>query len=590
MISFVPSADTLSGRLLGRLGHLLGLRSETVYSRAILLVTMVFFAIGGGVIAWMSYELPRQFEMADEQAARDAAVRVRTFLEASGETKGAPSRHALTVAAQLQGRTVRYVAISPLRAIEVGAAPGGALVEHAAGGFVTSSFLWPPGEGAAAGGEVQVEGGRAFYDAGVTLARWFLGALAVAGGVMLLLIVIIVDRTILRRVKSLAGKVENEKLSERLPVKLDFPGEDELAQLARSIEELAVLVQAGEREYRNVVEDQTESICRFDREGRITFHNRAFDELCRVPPAGRRPFLSFCLDEPTSRLIGTTLESLAAGRETTSFTHAMARESGRVWYRSTLRANFDPAGQLLGGQWIATDVTTEVVAQQRLEESQRQLKYLSGRLLDLQDAERRRIARDLHDSTAQSLSALEMNMSVLEGIVKDGKAAALMAETRDISRQVCSELRNISYLLHPPLLDERGLAFAIRWFAGGFTKRNNIPVQLDLADPFPRLETEVETALFRVVQEALSNIYRHAGASKAWIHLEWDGEEQISLEVRDNGEGLPETFSFSQSAGVGLAGMRERMNQLGGALEVVSSPYGVSVECTLRTKPAHASR
>jgi signal transduction histidine kinase len=139
-------------------------------------------------------------------------------------------------------------------------------------------------------------------------------------------------------------------------------------------------------------------------------------------------------------------------------------------------------------------------------------------------------------------------------------------------------------LLHPPLLEERGLAFAIRWFAEGFTKRNSIPVFLDLPEDFPRLPGEEETALFRIVQEALSNIYRHAGATKAWIALLRDEKGAITLEVRDNGEGLPEGFSFDTSVGVGLAGMRERMKQLGGTVELDSSPYGVSLRCTLRNE------
>jgi signal transduction histidine kinase len=246
-----------------------------------------------------------------------------------------------------------------------------------------------------------------------------------------------------------------------------------------------------------------------------------------------------------------------------------------------LRANFDEDGKHLGGQWIASDVTAEVQAQRRLQESQEQLQVLSARLMSLQDEERRRIARDLHDSTAQALSALEMNTTLLESKATDEQTRKLAADTAAISRQVCQELRNISYLLHPPLLEEEGLVFAIRWFVDGFTKRNSIPVFLDLPEDFPRLPADEETALFRIVQEALSNIYRHAGATKAWITLRRGEDGVVSLEIRDNGEGLPEGFSFSKSVGVGLAGMRERMKQLGGTLTVDSSPYGVSLKCRI---------
>jgi signal transduction histidine kinase len=203
---------------------------------------------------------------------------------------------------------------------------------------------------------------------------------------------------------------------------------------------------------------------------------------------------------------------------------------------------------------------------------------LSTRLMRLQDDERRKIARELHDSTAQSLSALEMNMSLLEPVVGDESMRRIVAETRQIARDCCRELRTISYLLHPPLLDEVGLPFAIQWFAEGFAKRAAIPVTLDLAPEFPRLETDVETTLFRILQEAMSNIYRHSGASRAWISLAREGSE-VRLEIRDNGTGFPEGDGAIPGAGlgVGIAGMRERLALLGGEMDIRSSPYGVSI-------------
>ncbi|MFM8719849.1 MAG: sensor histidine kinase, partial [Chthoniobacterales bacterium] len=123
---------------------------------------------------------------------------------------------------------------------------------------------------------------------------------------------------------------------------------------------------------------------------------------------------------------------------------------------------------------------------------------------------------------------------------------------------------------------------ALRWLADGFTKRNNIPVSVEVSGDFPRLAPELETALFRIVQESLSNIYRHAGASKAWVAFSRDEDGAISLEIRDNGEGLPDDFSLARSSGVGLAGMRERMRELGGTLDSESSEFGVAVKCRLR--------
>jgi signal transduction histidine kinase len=576
MIRFVPPKDSFSGRALARLGHALGLRSETVYSRAIVLSALAFLALGAlsAVVVWIA--VFRQFDLADEQEARATASAVQQFLAAKvpGEPRP-PSAAELAEAAALLGR---QVFLRDKGQGQSGAAsPGGVLVRKLPEGMVEASFADASGTK-----EVTVSGRRSFYETGAKAARFFLLGLVLAAGLMLLLMLFIVDRTILRRIQSLAEEVESEKDEERLPVKLEFTGDDELAGLARSIEELATLVQSAEREYRHVVEDQMESICRFNIRREITFSNRTFETLCERAPQGRRPALADCLDLSTLTLLHDQLGGLSPSSSSASFTHVI-RKGGvaPVWLRSTLRGNFSEDGSLSGGQWIASDVTTEVRAQRKLQHSERQLQALSARLMNLQDEERRRIARDLHDSTAQSLSALEMNTSLLESMATDEKTRKLAAETAAISRQVCQELRNISYLLHPPLLEEEGLIFAIRWFSDGFTKRNSIPVFLDLPEDFSRLGPEEETALFRIVQEALSNVYRHAGATKAWITMWREDEGMVALEIRDNGEGLPEGFSLAQSSGVGLAGMRERMKQLGGTLEVNSSPYGVSVKCRL---------
>lgn len=578
MIRFVPPKDSFSGRALARLGHALGLRSETVYSRAIVLAALGFLALGAlaAVVVWIA--VFRQFEVADGQEARATASAVRDFLADQAQRENRPPGEAeLAEAAALLGRTVSFRDTSPDNpSLD---SPDGILVRKLPEGMVEASFAEPSGAR-----DIVVSGRRSFYDTGAKAARYFLVGLVLAAGLMLLLMLFLVDRTILKRIQNLAEEVESEKDEERLPVKLEFTGDDELAGLARSIEELATLVQSAEREYRHVVEDQMELICRFNGSFEITFSNRTFANLCVHEPQGRRPCLSDCVNSSTWTLLQDQLAGLDPSSATAAFTHVVRRGGAApVWLRSTLRAAFAADGSFSGGQWIASDVTTEVRAQRKLQHSERQLQALSARLMNLQDEERRRIARDLHDSTAQSLSALEMNMSLLESRATDDQMRKLAADTGAISRQVCQELRNISYLLHPPLLEEEGLVFAIRWFADGFTKRNSIPVFLDLPEDFPRMGTKTETALFRIVQEALGNIYRHAGATKAWVTIRCQPDDgATTLEIRDNGEGLPEGFSFATSVGVGLAGMRERMKQLAGTLELDSSPYGVAVKCQLR--------
>ena len=579
MIRFVPEADSFSGRFLLRLGHLLGLRSETVYSRAIVLLALLFLAVGVLLAAIVWYVLFRQLDLANEGEARMEALKIEEFLETRpGGIQFPPDEEALEEAGRFLDRQIIFRELSPERVSLLSASPGGVLVEKLPHGVASAAFLVPNLAGAFAG-EVVVSGVRPFYATGVIIARVVLVSLALGVGLMLLLILLVLDRTILKRIRSLADKVEREKEFERLPVKLDFLGDDELAQLSHSIEELARLVRAGEREFRNVVEDQIESICRFNAEWQITFSNRVFALICAEPPEGRRPSLERCLDQETVRLIQKTLMDLDGVSPSTNFTHLVSNSGEEVWYRSTLRAIFDEQGLRKGGQWVAVDVTSEVVSHRKLVESQRQLRLLSSRLLHSQDEERRRIARELHDSTAQNLSALEMNMAVLESFGGDANTLKLVADTRAISQQVCQELRNISYLLHPPLLEEQGLVFAIRWFADGYTKRNGIPVFLRLSEDSPRMNLDWEIALFRVVQEGLTNIYRHAEATKAWITLRASQGGEFSLEIKDNGEGLPENFSLIGSAGVGLAGMRERINQLGGLFEISSSPYGVRLTC-----------
>lgn len=514
MIRFVPPKDSLSGRALERLGYIFGLKSETVYSRAVVLSALAFLSLGAisAVLVWIA--VFRQYENADAEEALSTAAAVRDFLadKAQGESRP-PSAAELSEAAALLGRQVSLRE----RTVE-GAAPSVGnriVVRKLPEGMVEASF-----PDASARGEVVVSGRRSFHETGAKVARLFLVGLVLAAGLMLLLMLFIVDRTILRRIQDLAEEVESEKNEERLPVKLEFTGDDELAGLARSIEELATLVQSAERQYRHVVEDQMESICRFNGDREITFCNRTFENLCEHLPRGRRPQLSECLDASTHLLLEDQLAGLGPSSTTAAFTHVVRKGgSSPVWLRSTLRVGFTEDGSLSGGQWIAADVTTEVQAQRKLQHSERQLQALSARLMTLQDEERRRIARDLHDSTAQSLSALEMNMSVITSLAADERMRKVALETAAISRQVCQELRNISYLLHPPLLEEEGLVFAIRWFADGFTKRNGIPVFLDLPDDFPRLVDNSETALFRIVQEALGNIYRHAGSNQGVDHV-----------------------------------------------------------------------
>lgn len=430
-------------------------------------------------------------------------------------------------------------------------------------------------------GKIQLTQKRPLFREGLRAVQVFLTILTIAGGALFLLVWFLLDRTILARIRDLTRKLEKEKKVSRLPVQLDFKGDDELGHLARSIEELALLLEQAQHQYRSVVEDQTEIICRFDEQYRITFANGIFNKVFGTENVSQAS-LKTCLPDSSFSSLSSKCANLSPASSVNTFLHEIAFGSaGAVWFRSTIRGNFSSSGAFIGGQWVAADITLQVQAQQKVQESESRLRSLSGRLLRLQDDERRRIARELHDSTAQSLSGLEMNMSLLEPLITEPRAQRLMADTRQIAQSCCQELRNISYLLHPPLLDEVGLSFAVQWFVDGFIKRTGIKVSLQIDEGFPRLQRDAETTLFRVIQEAMSNIYRHSEADHAWITVRRD-EHHIVLEVRDNGRGLPESFGDGQThpqadMGVGLLGMKERLLQFNGDLRMENSPYGVSI-------------
>ena len=214
------------------------------------------------------------------------------------------------------------------------------------------------------------------------------------------------------------------------------------------------------------------------------------------------------------------------------------------------------------------------------------LRELSGRLQQMRDEERRQIARDLHDSVGQLLAALNMNIAIvqLQSDKLDSAGARAVSENAAIVEQICREIRTISHLLHPPLLDAAGLASALRWYVDGFSERSKIKVDLDIPKEFGRLPDEMEIAIFRMVQECLTNIHRHAGGTSAAIRVR-EEDRQVLVEIQDQGKGIPlekqKDLTSSVRAGVGFRGMRERLRQLGGVLEIRSDSAGTAVTATL---------
>lgn len=214
----------------------------------------------------------------------------------------------------------------------------------------------------------------------------------------------------------------------------------------------------------------------------------------------------------------------------------------------------------------------------------RQLESLNAKITMLQEKEGRRIARELHDSVGQLLAAISMNHAVIqpEASKLSSHAANCLAENAGMVEEVSKQIRTISYLLHPPLLDEAGLPPALRCFVAGFAKRSEIAVELEISPKLERLPQEIEISVFRVVQECLANIHRHSGSRTAKIRLMRE-KTYVKLEIEDAGKGLSASLAEGSSAqaGVGLLGMRERLRNLAGTLEIRSSSSGTKVSAVI---------
>jgi signal transduction histidine kinase len=288
-----------------------------------------------------------------------------------------------------------------------------------------------------------------------------------------------------------------------------------------------------------------------------------------LPPAH-----TFTLSDPKSEISGMVGFLVFSG-----FIIAL----GEAYRRSLFRSQSAEQRLQKAHDELERTVKERTVDLTRANENYREL---SVQVLRLQDEERRRIARELHDGVGQILAALSMNIARVrhESDKLSNEAAAAISENAFMVEELNRQIRTMSHLLHPPMLDEIGLSSALRWYVDGFSERSKVKVNLDLPETLGRLSSEMELTIFRMIQECLTNVHRHSGSTSAAIRV-WEDKQRLRIEVQDHGKGIStekqSDLNSSDRAGVGFRGMRERLRRLHGILEVQSDATGTTVIASL---------
>lgn len=347
--------------------------------------------------------------------------------------------------------------------------------------------------------------------------------------------------------------------------------------------------------------------------GTVTYWNPAAEKLygwAREEVVGQN-IMGITVAKETAEEAAQHMASLMAGNSWAGEFAVRCKNGEFLPALVTLSPLFDAAGATIGIAGVSQDLRgrkqiemqlqgareeLEKRVAERTEELRRaneSLRDLSARLLQIRDQEARRLARELHDSVGQMLVAMGINVATVQAQVErlDEAGVSAVAENGILVQQISDEIRTISYLLHPPLLDEMGLASALRWYVEGFSARSKIKVELQVPCDLRRLPAEVETTIFRVVQECLTNIHRHSGSPSAVIRVREQGAK-IIVSAEDAGVGFPAEKLYKvpdASSGIGCRGMSERLKHLGGKLEIRSTPAGTTVTAYLPVEPADAA-
>ena len=427
--------------------------------------------------------------------------------------------------------------------------------------------------------------------AGIAIA---LGSMLV-GWILAFILAVRLRRRIANPIMDLAGMAERVRNRPDYSLRVPKYGDDEIGVLTdgfnRMLENIQERdarlhraysdLQSSEQQFRQLAEGISEVFWLTDPEKtQMLYVSPVYETICgRTCQSLRenpRSWLEAIHPEDRERATQAALTKQVNGNYDEEY--RIVRPDGSIrWIRDRAFPIRDQRGLVYRIAGIAEDVTERRTSEEAL-------RRLSIQLLRSQDEERRRIARELHDATGQKLAAVAIHLSTLNGAIEevDPEARKAFAESLTLLDQCSREIRTLSYLLHPPLLDERGLTSALRWYAEGIAQRSGIQVDLEVSPELPRLPDEIEVTLFRIVQEALTNTHRHSGSLTATIRLSTD-QESIRLEVQDAGKGFPaqRPDGFPEPPGVGIMGMRERVKQLGGQMEIRSGPQGTTIRVIL---------
>ncbi len=308
-------------------------------------------------------------------------------------------------------------------------------------------------------------------------------------------------------------------------------------------------------------------------------------------------WMEYLHPDDKERSLGHWMRCVQSGEPYESEYRLRGADGQYRWFRARAVPLRDPEGRIVRWYGTCSDIHDSKLLEQSIRDSAielermvdirtAELRRLSSRLMTMQDEERRRIAREIHDGLGQELAAAKM---ILDGILAKDSSPAMRQAAADASELVdraIKQVRTISHLLHPPLLDEVGLVSALRWYLEGLSERSGIEIHLEIDPPnLSRLRSELETAIFRIIQEALTNMFRHSGARNGRVSVT-ENEGRIVVTVSDDGKGIEEQVIQlrPESVGVGIGGMRQRVNELGGSLRLANANPGTIVEVVIPSR------